>query len=571
MASQNEAESEVEIESRVARSLWLTNGLIGFRVSEAGGPIGPAFTAEDWEEEGTDRLRRRPHPLASVPIINGKTLAWPLAEARLDPDGLSLAWPEKPAGAAQVSRTLEIRPQSMRVLERFLVRSKTPPKIETDPVAAGTEWEVDRENDLTTVVGNHSLGIDVVADASRPVLPTIKIDGPSEDQSAVETMLRYLALSHEPSLKMPPGPFGLSNDKYGGRVFWDSDAWMFPALLFLAPERARIVPRYRLEKLEAARIEYQLWAEKTGLIPILGAAKFPWEGGRDGRENAPAESERQHHISATVLFWLRQAAAQGLVDRLALKEAEESVGKFLAQRAEQRPDGQWTLKDVMSPDEFATVDDDLYTNVATEAALGPKWRGKFYRPRDATTFLSYTGDRLKGHKQAAALLAVWPLQDRRAEQEATKMLARFKGSTTPNGPAMTLCLQALVEARYDDPETAYQTWKESWKKYTHGPHLQFSEAPNGRSTYFLTGAGGCLNAVLYGFLGVRVDSKPQGGASWSLQTRTGEWVSVRPRLPRAWKSVTVDPFVVDGKRFVLTATADRTRLEPKLPGNLLRN
>lgn len=555
----------------MARSLWLTNGLIGFRVSDSGGPIGPAFAFDSWESEGTDRLRPLPHPLASAPKIDGKAVDWPLAEARLDPKGLSLAWPEKSLGTAKVSRKLEIPPQSTHVVESYLVRSKTPPMIATDQKEGGTEWTVRRIDDVTTVVGTHQLGVDEVAGDSRPDLPTISIDGPHEDQSAVATMLRYLSQSHAVSLRMPPGPFGLSNGKYGGRVFWDSDAWMFPALLFLAPERARIVPAYRLASLPAARAEYRLWADRSGLKPVPGAAKFPWEGGRNGRENAPAESERQHHISATVLFWLRQAAAQGLVEQLALREAEESVGKFLAQRAQKRPDGRWTLKGVMSPDEFATVDDDLYTNLATEAALGPEWQGKFYRPRDATTFLSYTGDRLRGHKQAAALLAVWPLQDPQAEQEATRMLARFKGSTTPNGPAMTLSLVALIEARHGDPETAYQTWHESWKRYTHGPHQQFSEAPNGRSTYFLTGAGGCINAVMYGFLGVRVDSKPQPGASWSLQTRTGAWVSVRPRLPEAWKSVTVDPFVVDGRRFVLTATADRATVLAKLPGNLPRN
>jgi hypothetical protein len=222
----------------------------------------------------------------------------------------------------------------------------------------------------------------------------------------------------------------------------------------------------------------------------------------------------------------------------------------------------------MSPDEFATIDDDLYTNIATERALGTPWRGRFYRPRDGTTFLTYTGDRLKGYKQTAALLAVWPLQDAEAEREASLMLDRFAGKSTPNGPAMTLSVEALVEARHRDPERAYQVWRESWRRYTHGPHLQFGESPSGRNTYFLTGAAGCLNTVLYGFLGVRVDDRPDSGASWSRQTRQGSWVSIRPRLPEAWKSVVVDPFVVDGRTYVLRAEGGKASVEPKLPGNL---
>jgi hypothetical protein len=572
--------SQAETDLDVARALWLTNGFVGLRFDDQGFGIGPVFSTDEWALEGTDRLRPLPNTVQARVFVEGRPLTWPLTLSVNLPHKSAVSWPRREQHGVVASRTVELTEGRPEVVETIVVTTARAVSLTVRPGptgvrckatdSAGRTTPVDEPSSFqggVTVECRSSFGDPRPSRAERPALPAIRIEGPAQDQAAVNAMLEALARSHDPGLDVPPGPFGLSNAKYGGRVFWDSDAWMFPALMFLAPERAAVVTEFRTSRLPAARLEYQEWAARAGKPVVPGAAKYPWEAGPDGRENAPAESERQHHVSATVAFWARQAALAGVVPAPQVRRLVEEVGKFLLQRAERRPDGKWTFRGVMSPDEFATVDDDLYTNLVAERVLGPKWQGRFYRPRDATTFLTYTGDRLRGYKQAAALLAVWPLQEPQAEDEALAMLDRFAGKTVPNGPAMSLSIEALVRARFDDPERAYEVWLESWRRYTHGPHLQFSESPSGRNTYFLTGAGGCVNALLYGFVGLRLDSRPAPGAPWSRQLASGAWVSLKPRLPKAWRSVTVEPFVFDGQRHVLTVRTGAVKIQPQPPGN----
>jgi trehalose/maltose hydrolase-like predicted phosphorylase len=49
------------------------------------------------------------------------------------------------------------------------------------------------------------------------------------------------------------GPSGLSSDGYAGMAFWDSDIWMFPAILATHPDIARAAVDYRFNTLQAGR------------------------------------------------------------------------------------------------------------------------------------------------------------------------------------------------------------------------------------------------------------------------------------------------------------------------------
>jgi pectin methylesterase-like acyl-CoA thioesterase len=103
-------------------------------------------------------------------------------------------------------------------------------------------------------------------------------------------------------------------------------------------------------------------------------------------------------------------------------------------------------------------------------------------------------------------------------------------------------------------QKAYETWKKSWQDFVKEPHLQFSEKRKQTKTYFTTGAAGCLQTVLYGFLGFRIDSKKQDGAGWSTKLALGRVLSVKPNLPESWKSVKFKNFTVMGRRYTLIAT-----------------
>lgn len=67
---------------------------------------------------------------------------------------------------------------------------------------------------------------------------------------------------------------GLTSDSYAGLVFWDSEVWMYPALLALHPDRARPILDYRQRLLSQAERNSQLYSRPGAL--------YPWTSGRYG-------------------------------------------------------------------------------------------------------------------------------------------------------------------------------------------------------------------------------------------------------------------------------------------------
>jgi trehalose/maltose hydrolase-like predicted phosphorylase len=219
----------------------------------------------------------------------------------------------------------------------------------------------------------------------------------------------------------------------------------------------------------------------------------------------------------------------------------------------------------VSPDEGHFGDNDLYTNLLAQWCVdGGSWEHRlpgqaggtptFRLPQDKTSFLTYDNDTLRGYKQAAAVLSIYPLQYPPAEKEAKVMMDRFADKVIKDGPAMTESVHALIWARLGESDKAYDAWEKSWKEFVKEPHLLFSEKRKKTTTYFATGSAGSLQTVLYGFLGFRIDSKNQDGAQWSTPLALGRILSVRPNLPNSWKSVKFKNFTVLGRRYTLSAS-----------------
>ncbi|MEJ5169573.1 MAG: glycosyl hydrolase family 65 protein [Fimbriimonadales bacterium] len=378
----------------------------------------------------------------------------------------------------------------------------------------------------------------------------IVIDGPREDQRAVRAMLFSLRANTNPLSGYAPAPYGLTAPTYNGHVFWDADVWMFPALALLDPDLARSIPDYRLRMFNQRR--------KDGLR--LGDQPFPWESSVSGRETVPGPSQKEIHIVGSVCLGLHWAEALGLAPGSATADVYRYSAAFYQSRAVKGREGLLELRDVMSPDEHHIGNNDLYTNLLAEWLLnglsltGPR---RFVRPMANGHFATYDGDRLRGYKQTAALLAIYPLQHPEAEEQAKPMIQAFLGKTAPNGPAMSLSVEALIVARHQDPEKAYELWRESSRRYTRGALGLFHEKPRRESAVFLTGAAGCLQTILYGFVGFRIDSRQQEMAVWSRPLDAGKQLSIRPALPRAWKSVTLRNISIRGRQLTLTITRDK--------------
>jgi trehalose/maltose hydrolase-like predicted phosphorylase len=206
----------------------------------------------------------------------------------------------------------------------------------------------------------------------------------------------------------------------------------------------------------------------------------------------------------------------------------------------------------MSPDENHIGDNDLYTNLlAMWVTNGMKWPAKptYKLPKDDKSFLTYDNDPVRGYKQAAALLACYPLQYPPAEAQTKTMLERFAPKTNANGPAMTDSIHALLWARIGEPDKGYEEWRKGWFDFTRHPLMMFSEKRKSARTYFATGAGGSLQTVLYGFAGLRLDYKEATGAAWSRPLAGGKMLSVKPSLPPNWKRVRLRGITLPGGRY----------------------
>ncbi len=404
----------------------------------------------------------------------------------------------------------------------------------------------------------------------------IEIDGPVEDQQAVHSFLFYLRSAISPLSKMAVSPFGLSDATYFGHVFWDADIWVFPALCLIDPPAAKAISDYRVARIKAAEDNYNAWlnaGRPTGGEPIgriedlqgnpSHGAMFPWESSVSGKETVPGPSKWEHHITGDVAFSLGQARALGLVQESAFQRVVNETDEFWSARRELNSNQQFEIKGTMSPDESHTGDNDLYTNLLAQwAKNGGKWvadatrsdRRDYKLPHDDKSFLTYDGDTVKSYKQAAAVLAIYPLEYPPAEKQAKAMMDRFADKVIKNGPAMTDSVHSIVWSRLGEKDKAYEAWRNSWQPFTAHPLMLFSEKRSKDTAYFTTGAAGSLQSVVYGFLGFRLDWRKQDGAAWSLPLNGGYWLSVKPHLPPAWKSVKFKNFSVLGRRYTLTAT-----------------
>lgn len=596
------------VDPHVATPAWLSNGLIGVRLSRSGtafddanDTVEPFFAIDAYDPKGEEKIQPLPNPMGLEVLVDGHELNASQGSDYSQTLSMKSAcllthWVQ---GGSGIDLETYISPTKRVLVQRAIISAGgkevevhssisggkvalqgTPQKsvgelipglqaiVAQQVEGANGSWK-SSEGRLTykgvvalagapvvvyrsvTMSGRTAVGDEdakTVFEATKAECEKVwaerwktdvVIDGPVEDQQVVRSFLFYLQMAISPNAKMAVSPMALSDSRYNGHVFWDADIWVFPALSLLHPDLARTIPNYRLALADQAR--------KNTTV----GARYPWESSVSGRETVPGPSQKELHITGSVLWGLDQAAALGLADPVAVSKLKADAAAYYASITK---DGQ--IRDVMSPDENHIGDNDLYTNLLAQWLTGKPYK----LPRDSKTFLTYDNDALRGYKQAAAVLSIYPLQYGPAEQEAKAMMERFANKVTANGPAMTDSVHATIWARIGEPDLAYTTWQKGWKDFTNNPLLLFSEKRKKPTTYFTTGAAGCLQTVLYGFLGFRLDSPAKPKAAWTTKLAGEHWLSVSPNLPKAWKSVTLTHFLVAGKHYSFTASHDGTKV-----------
>ena len=72
---------------------------------------------------------------------------------------------------------------------------------------------------------------------------------------------------------------------------------------------------------------------------------------------------------------------------------------------------------------------------------------------------------------------------------------------------MTDSIFTILYSRLKESDKAYSSFIESFTKNTRPPFDVFTEAKGGTNPYFITGAGGVLQSVIYGFGGYEITDK----------------------------------------------------------------
>lgn len=371
----------------------------------------------------------------------------------------------------------------------------------------------------------------------------IVIEGDPQSQQDVHSMLYHLYSFSREGTALSPSPMGLSGLGYNGHVFWDTELWMYPALLVMKPEIARSMVEYRFQRLEAAR--------RNAFSKGYKGAMFPWESAESGVEETPVwalSGPFEHHITACVgiAAWNYYCVTQ---DRNWLREKGwpilSATADFWASRVERNGPGRFDIKNVVAADEWAeNVDNNAFTNAAAKANLqaataAAKILGMtasadwalvaanipILQFPDGVTreHATYSGE---GIKQADVNLLAYPLKEITDPVRIRKDLEYYSKRVPDEGtPAMTQAAFTTLYARLGDGEKAWHWFQDSYLPNLNPPFRVIAETKGGTNPYFATGAGGIIQSVLMGFGGLEITPAgiTQGKAT----------------LPPHWKSLTL--------------------------------
>lgn len=382
----------------------------------------------------------------------------------------------------------------------------------------------------------------------------IRIEGDDNAQRIVRFALFNLYSSCRGGSRLSIPPMGLSLQGYNGHIFWDTELWMYPPMLLLNQDIARSMLDYRFDRLPAAR--------KKALAYGYRGAMFPWESDDSGEEATPTHALTgpfEHHITADIgiACWNYYCVTRDV--RWLQREGYpllKEIADFWISRVTRNQDGSYSIHNVTGADEYANgVTDNAFTNGAASLALkyacqaaeicGEKvpeiWQeiGENIRILQFENGVTREHSTYKGEiiKQADANLLAYPLgvitDEYRQRQDLEYYAERIDQK---DGPAMSYSVYCVQYARMGEADKAYEMFRRCYEPNLRKPFGVISETPTSNNPYFMTGAGGLLQAVLNGFCGLQI---------------TDEGIVQLPSaLPSHWKRVTVTGVGSDKKTYV---------------------
>ena len=399
----------------------------------------------------------------------------------------------------------------------------------------------------------------------------VVIEGDARAQQVAHSELYYLLASSTPDSAWAVGACGLTTG-YANHVFWDSDTWIFPALLLLQPQRAKSLVAFRERTIEPARER----ARQRG----FGGAMYPWESDpENGSEQTPHSAfvlgETEIHVNADVAIAQWQyylATHDGEWLRAHGWPVIRDVARFWASRASYDPrQRRYDITHVNSVAESHTdIPNDTFTNVSAAKALtiataaarvlgerpDPLWArvakllyvplapgGGHHLPFDPSV-PPRSGDFGGG----PISLLFLPSLD--LDTSARLRRGDYEFAVAPATPARVASFSMglaphiiAADAVGSDAEAA--AWFAG--NFTGGtlkpPFNVRTETAGNNTGYFLTGSAGYLQSLMYGFSGLRI-------------REAGLVQAYPPVLPASWSSLTLRNVAWRGHRMDVRIARD---------------
>ena len=384
---------------------------------------------------------------------------------------------------------------------------------------------------------------------------------------------------------------GISGQTYKGAVFWDTEMFIMPSLLFISPKMARNTLVYRINTLNGALAKAKKYGYK--------GAFYAWESQDDGMEqcseynvsdpvtNEPIRTyfnEKQIHISADIVYAIDRYI-ENTKDFTILKDGGykviDEVIRFFISYASKGKDGLLHFNDVIGPDEYhERINDNAFTNqmIKFSAEIAEKYYGYskyfenvlslneitkfknsiyivkendqkiieqfdgYFRLEDAKpdvvkTRVKNEKEYLGGEKGVATptktikqadVVAMLVLMD----SELSKLKANYEYYLpfTEHGSSLSSSMYSIAAARCGDVKTAYELFRKSSGIDLGGKQKHFAGGIYIGGTHPASNAGAILS-FLYGLLG--------------FKNENGK-ISFTPRLPDHIKG-TVFSCKINGK------------------------
>jgi trehalose/maltose hydrolase-like predicted phosphorylase len=438
-------------------------------------------------------------------------------------------------------------------------------------------WGGDAREMLGLASGARDQGFDALLDAHRAAWrqlwqSDIVLDGDPKVQKAIRSDLYYLLSNSTVGTSWPMGACALTPN-YAGHAFWDSDSWVFPALLLLHPERAKPIVMFRHRTMEPARARARQYGVKGTM--------YPWESDPEtGVDHTPYFAYgvfREIHVNADIAIaqWQYYLATG---DRAWLKRygwpvireiAEFWVSRVTYNDAMRR----YEIHHVTSPDEaYNDVPNDSFTNAAARKALDiataaarlvgekpdPQWAkissGMFIpfsekEQRHLDFDESVPHDKVTWMGSSLSWLSYpnldLPMSDTVRRNNFEFQLNELKvHGDDPN--EMMMVMLAVHAAQLGDGRVAGE-WvdRNLVGGFLKPPFNVRSETVVNNAGYILATSAGFLQSMVYGFTGLRLDDK-------------GLSAAYAPVLPEKWKSLTLKNVAFRGERYDIAVSRDAT-------------